>query len=186
MITVKDIREKDFGKQKMGYNEDEVDDFLDEIADQLEILIRENRSLAQKAEELKDSERRAKEELASKEVQAANSSIVSEPMYVPPTEAQGDEPTYFRNLETTLRETLISAQRIADETVSEARKKAKQIVTSAEEQSASMLAATKTEIDSVKREYEDVRRAADDYKKRFVTLVQEQFILLKEEDSLFA
>lgn len=186
MITVKDIREKEFTKQKTGYNEDEVDDFLDEIADQLEILIRENRSLTQKVNDLTDTAREAKEELAAVErkMPEEKSAVVEAPP-VPQQDAPADEPSYFRNLETTLRETLISAQRIADETVSDARKKAKQIVTSAEEQSVSMLNASKAEIDTAKKEYEDMRRAAEDYKKRFVTLVQEQLILLKEEDSLF-
>jgi len=49
-----------------------------------------------------------------------------------------DEPQYFKNLETTLRETLISAQRLADETVAEARKKANTMVANAEEQAAAI------------------------------------------------
>jgi len=42
MITVKDIREKEFTLEKHGYSETEVDTFLDELADQLEVLNREN------------------------------------------------------------------------------------------------------------------------------------------------
>jgi cell division initiation protein len=186
MITVKDIREKDFSKQKLGYNEDEVDDFLDEIADQLEILIRENRALSQQVDELKDEAREAREERVNVPTPPPEEKPVQ---YAPPVpvaqEVGGDEPSYFRNLETTLRETLISAQRVADETVSDARKKAKQIITSAEEQSASMLTASRTEVEGVKKEFDGMRKSADDYKKRFVALVQEQLILLKEEDSLF-
>ena len=38
-ITIKDIHEKEFTKQVRGYSIDEVDDFLDELADQMEAMI---------------------------------------------------------------------------------------------------------------------------------------------------
>ena len=47
-ISVRDIQEKEFSRQKRdGYNIEEVDDFLDEISDQLSVLIRENMALAE-------------------------------------------------------------------------------------------------------------------------------------------
>ena len=50
-ITVRDIRSKQFTSQRNGYNKDEVDDFLDELADQLEEIIKENLSLAKQLKE---------------------------------------------------------------------------------------------------------------------------------------
>ena len=44
-ITVNDIRNKQFKMEGRGYNCDEVDDFLDALAEQTEKLIRENTSL---------------------------------------------------------------------------------------------------------------------------------------------
>ena len=52
-ITVKDIREKEFNTEMRGYTRDEVDDFLDELADQMEAMIKENRELSAQIEELK-------------------------------------------------------------------------------------------------------------------------------------
>ena len=46
-ITVKDIHEKEFSKQVRGYSIDEVDDFLDELAEQMEAMIKENREALQ-------------------------------------------------------------------------------------------------------------------------------------------
>ena len=46
-MTVKDIREREFSKHWNGYSEDEVDEFLDEIADQMEALIEELKALKQ-------------------------------------------------------------------------------------------------------------------------------------------
>lgn len=45
MITPADIENVEFSKSKKGYNEDEVDDFLDLIILDMEKLIRENRQL---------------------------------------------------------------------------------------------------------------------------------------------
>jgi DivIVA domain-containing protein len=45
-ISVKDIQEKEFGTQASGgYNIEQVDDFLDEISEQMATLVRENLEL---------------------------------------------------------------------------------------------------------------------------------------------
>ena len=60
-ISVKDIQEKEFSRQKRdGYNIEEVDDFLDEISDQLSVLIRENMALAEQVKALAGREREAR------------------------------------------------------------------------------------------------------------------------------
>ena len=110
-ITVRDIRSKQFTSQRNGYNKDEVDDFLDELADQLEEIIKENLSLAK--------------QLKERPVVESEPVVIEKPVEVvrreepknevaPVTQADSayDEPSYFKNLETTLRETLINAQRI--------------------------------------------------------------------------
>ena len=161
MITVKDIREKDFLTEKNGYNQDEVDNFLDELAEQTETLIRENQQLAQQLQE-------ANEKLANVK-----------------TDMIDDEQAYFKNVEATLRETLISAQRIADETVAKARKDAKQTIASAEEQANAILSSAKTEAEAAKTETAEIRKAIEDYRARFIRLVEEQAAVLKTDLGLF-
>lgn len=176
MITVNDIREKEFGTQKHGYNEEEVDDFLDEIAEQMEALIRENRALMQQAEE-------AKAQVAQAERAAAQAAPVSSDEPARSEEPIADEPTYFRNLEATLRETLLSAQRIADETVAEARKKAKTLVADAEAQAQNITESAHADIENAKSELETIRKASADYCLRFKRLVKEQLHALKMDES---
>ena len=98
-ISVKDIKEKDFSSQKHGYSIEEVDDFLDEIADQVSELIRENLAL-------KNS------------LQQAQNAPAPEPVVIEKETAKPefDDQGYFRNLENAMRESLINAQRIAEET----------------------------------------------------------------------
>ena len=96
-----------------------------------------------------------------------------------------DEPQYFKNLETTLRETLINAQRLADETVAEARKKANAILSSAEEQAAALTANAKAEAETTRAESAELKANVEDYRSRFVRLLQEQAKILKSDESLF-
>jgi len=48
MLTPLDIHNKEFGRSLRGYNEDEVNEFLDRVIKDYEGLIRENRSLEEK------------------------------------------------------------------------------------------------------------------------------------------
>ena len=187
-ISVRDIQEKEFSRQKRdGYNIEEVDDFLDEISDQLSVLIRENMALAEQVKTLQ----------AENEKLAANASApAAEPAPVPvsapaPVETVSsdepayDEPSYFKNLELTLRDTLVNAQRIADETVADARKKAQEVISSAEEQAATTVSNAKVEAESVKAEVDNIRKTIATYRANFRRLVEGQVQVLKETDSLF-
>ena len=181
-ITVKDINEKVFTKQVRGYSIEEVDDFLDELAEQMEVLIRENRSLMQQVEEAKENG-----------VKVVEAPVVAQPAPVvvqtvaantqPPMLA--DEPQYFKNLETTLRETLLNAQRIADETIAEARQKANDMVAAAEEQAASLTSEAKADIESLLAEREEMRKSAAEYRANFLRLIEDQVSVLKADSTLF-
>ena len=186
-ISVKDIQEKEFSRQKRdGYNIEEVDDFLDEISDQLSVLIRENMALAEQVKALQTEN----EKLEA----SASAPAAAEPVPAPipaPVEAVSsdepayDEPSYFKNLQLTLRDTLINAQRIADETVAEARKKAQEVITGAEEQAATTVSNAKAEAESVKAEADNIRKTIATYRANFRRLVEGQVQVLKETDSLF-
>lgn len=193
-ITVKDIHEKEFSKQVRGYSIDEVDDFLDELATQMEAMIKENREAM--AEAAKAREELAQLKAAAPETEAAAAAapviVAEEPRVViaaqpaAPVQPTMDETQYFKNLETTLRETLISAQHQADETVAEARKKANAMIASAEEQAAAATAAAKADVENCKAEVEELKKAAEDYRARFLRLLEDQAHILKADDSLFA
>jgi cell division septum initiation protein DivIVA len=77
----------------------------------------------------------------------------------------------------------LSAQRIADETVSEAKKKAGAMVSEAEEKVGAVMAQHKAEIDSAKVELEGVRKATEEYRIRFNRLVREQLHAFKLDES---
>lgn len=177
-ISVKDIQEKEFSRQKRdGYMVEEVDDFLDQIADQLSVLIRENMALAEK---LKAAESAPAPLFAP----AAPAPVVPAPA-APSADPAYDEPSYFKNLELAMRDTLVGAQRIADDTVADARKKAQQLVSAAEEQAAQIAASAKAEAETVKAEAEGIRKSISGYRTAFRRLVEGQVKILKDTESLF-
>jgi cell division initiation protein len=191
-ITVKEIHEKVFTRQVRGYNSEEVDDFLDELADQMATLIRENRDMMTQLQNVSEAAPAKEVPVAnpapvvvqSAPVPAAPVAPVIPAVEMPQPDAMEDT-GYFKNLETTLRETLLNAQRIADETVAEARKKANQMLANAEEKASAITAAAKVEAEAIHTEAEEVRKACEEYRGRFLRLVEDQMHVLKADEDLF-
>ena len=179
-ISVKDIQEKEFPTQANGYAVEQVDDFLDEIAEQLSALIRENLLL-------KGETNKLEQELAAKE-KALQEAVSKTPDY--------NEEGYFKNLQSAMRDTLISAQRVADETLSAAKSEADRlaadskaeadrIVEKARSEAAAMTDRAQNAAASAKAEYESLKASAENYRASFRKLVEEQLQALKANDILF-
>lgn len=180
-ITVKDIQEKVFPLQASnGYDVEQVDDFLDAIAEQLAVLTRENLLLKSQTAQLEN-------ELAAKE-KALNEAMNVSPDY--------NEEGYFKNLQSTMRDTLISAQRVADDTVAAAKAEAEKtvndaiaeadkIVTKADADAKAMTERAQNAADAAKAEYESLKAAAESYRASFRKLVEDQLQVLKAGDLLF-
>lgn len=180
-ISVKDIQEKVFPTQPSnGYDVEQVDDFLDEIAEQLSALIRENLLLKGQANKLE-------EELSAKE-RELKEALARTPDY--------NEEGYFKNLQSAMRDSLISAQRVADETTTAAKEQSDKMVANAKAQAEKLVADAKAEADrmtasavsaadAAKAEYDSLKAAADNYRGAFRKLVEEQLQVLKANDMLF-
>ena len=180
-ISVKDIQEKVFPTQASnGYDVEQVDDFLDEIAEQLSALIRENLLLKGQANKLE-------EELDAKE-KALKDAISKTPDY--------NEEGYFKNLQSAMRDTLISAQRVADETISAAKAEADRlsanskaeadrVLEKARAEAASMTERAQSAAAGAKAESESLKASAEGYRASFRKLVEEQLQALKANDILF-
>jgi len=179
-ISVKDIQEKEFTRlADGGYSAEQVDDFLDEIVDQFEAIIRENITLRTRVTE-------AETALAAKE-QELGELTAKTPDY--------NEEGYFKNLQDAMRKSLISAQRVADETTAAAKDEASQLVEAAQAQAAKTVADAKAEAEEMtssarsiaeatKAEYESLKAAVDAYRAGFRKLVEEQLEVLKANDLL--
>lgn len=106
MISVEQIREIDFTTSMSGYKKSEVDDFLDELAEDYEKLIKQNQQLNAK-------------------IQTLNSENTAEPK----KEVHEEKPASNNVQE--VHGILETAQRFSDQLISEAKEKAEQIITEA-------------------------------------------------------
>lgn len=169
-ISVKSIREMEFSRSKHGYDMNEVDDFLDEIAEQLTAIIEENMELNKQI-----NEQPAAPAPAAVEEQA--------PAY--------NEGNYFKNLESTLRETLIAGQRIADDTVAKAQKEADEIIAAAKAEAKGILckanlqleeatAAAEQIVGDAEKKLEDLKLATDAIKAQIKGMIEAQQKLIAE------
>ncbi len=91
MLTPMDIHNREFKRSFRGYNEDEIDDFLDQIVNDYEKLCRDNETLRENLE-------RSKKDL-----------------------------TQYKQLEKNLQDTLLVAQKTADEVTTAAKKNAEEL-----------------------------------------------------------
>lgn len=185
-ISIEDMKNISFKIEKRGgYNCDEVDDFMDELAGQTEDLANENIRLQAEVNAAKKAvaEANAKAAQAMKELEAVKAEAEKKETAPAVQEAAPvatyNEPSYFKNLETTLRETLISAQRIADETVDAAQKKAKEIISEAEAKAAAIDEESQKKLADMTAEYDKVKEAGSKYAADFAQLIAQQNELLK-------
>ncbi len=144
MITSDQIHEKQFSYKMRGYNEAEVDEYLDSLASYIDTLSKENREL--------------KERLKS----------------------TTDQLTYMKNLETTLRDTLVTAQRSAEETLQNANQKADDIVANANAEGENIIKAANREADGVRRQIASLQQQASVYRQNFTMLLNSQMQILED------
>ena len=191
-ISVRDIQEKEFGTQATGgYNIEQVDDFLYEISEQMAALVRENLELNRQIKSLDV-------ELTAARAQAAAAEAKT-PDY--------NEKSYFENLQNAMRESLIGAQRIADETLEEANRKAQktvgdaqaqadQITVSAREKADALINKAREEADAVaadakgrmetlEKRYDALKASAASFKADFSRILDQQAAALRESNGLF-
>ena len=113
-----------------------------------------------------------------------------------------NEKGYFQNLQNAMRESLIGAQRIADETTEEANRKAQKTVsdaqaqadqitvsardkTKAQEEADAISAEAKTRVDTLQARYDALKASAAAYKEEFSRLLDSQANALRESNGLF-
>lgn len=141
-LSVKDILEKTFNRSFKGYNEDEVDQFLDQIIDEMKAFDTEIQKL-----------------------RSENAGLQK----VLQTEKQHREK--IKGTEETIMNTLVSAQKSSERILHEAARKAELIIDSAENTAKQRVAQTDTDVKEAERKLEDIRRSAKRFAEEFTNLV---------------
>lgn len=135
-LTPLDIHHKEFRHSLRGYSEEEVDEFLDLVADEFERLFKENIDLSEKLE-------------------AAN-----------------DRLREYQDQEHTIRNTMIAAQRSADDIVTKAREEATAVLRDAEMKAKEIIHNALTQKQKVQNELVRIKQAEEDFRARFRGLLE--------------
>ncbi len=144
-ITPKDILEKEFSKKLNGYDQEQVDAFLDEIIKQFESLMEENENVIAKNEELKSEIARLKQKADKLE-----------------------------NVEEKLMATVITAQRNATLYIEKAELQAQKIMDVANQNARTVIESTQLRMEAAKHEIKRYEKQIGDYKRRFRMFLDEQ------------
>ena len=143
-ITIEVIETKEFHVAARGYNQHEVDEFLDSICDELERIEIE-------MDELKAENDRLK-----------NQAVPTRSVYAAPVQTGASD---------TFQEILEMAQRVKEQTIADAEAKAAEILDNAETQVKARLGNLAVEKDEVEAQVKALKAAAQDYKAKFAEMI---------------
>lgn len=143
-LTPLDIHHKEFTHALRGYNEAEVDAFLDQVADELERLFKENIDLSEKNEAL---EGRVRD---------------------------------YQDMERTLHNTLMSAQKSADEMMLKAQREAEVVLKDAEVKAKEVIHNALTSKQKATNDLGRIKQAEEEFRSTFKALLERHLRSLAE------
>lgn len=161
-LTIDDIYDKEFALKGGGYDRNDVDQFLDEICDEMT-------NMQEHIEKLENDLKQAQMEVDAAKAAARNAAPV----------VVKNEPV-ARTSET-LEGILLSAQRLADEAVANAKTKADGILKDAREEAEKIVDEAKTEKATLGVELETLRKNVTEYKTGFLTMIEKYRKMLESE-----
>lgn len=154
-ITVDIISEKEFSIEAKGYSRQEVDNFLDDICEEMERMEEEIKDLRQKTTAVH----------------------VQQP-------AQGQSSVSSED-ESSFREILEMAKKVKDETIQRAKEDAEAIRAKAETEARERLDGLAEEQEALTKEVSALKETAANYRTRFEELLQAQQEALEKASDLF-
>ncbi len=159
-ITTELISNKEFAIVSKGYDRQQVDNFLDDICDEMDRMEAELKDLRQKT------------------------TVVREAVPAPapaPAPAAG----VSREEENSFREILEMAKKVRDDTIKQAKEDAEAIRARAEAEATDRLDGLNEERDALTRQVASLKTAASEYRTRFEQLLQAQQEALEKASDLF-
>ena len=155
-ITVDLISSKEFTIENRGYSRQEVDEFLDDVCDEMERMETEIQELRQKNTAVRDSA----------------------PTTAPAAAPSSEEESRFREI-------LEMAARVKEETIRKAKEDAEAIRAKAEAEATERLDGLNEEKDALTQQVSQLKETATNYRKQFEELLQAQQEALKKAADLF-
>jgi cell division initiation protein len=157
-VTVDLISTKEFPRVNKGYDPKEVDEFLDDICDEMERMEAEIKDLRQQTTSVR-------------------------PAPAPVPAAANQEPD--EEITSQFREILTTAQQVKEETIRKAKEDAEAIRAKAEAEATERLDGLNEERDALTKQITELKATAANYRQQFEQLLQAQQEALEKATNLF-
>lgn len=172
-ITATEIQNVRFGEARRGYNPDEVDEFLERVAGDVDTM---NRALAEAASRLSEAEERAQqaeEQLAEAEqaLQAAQAAAAASPTPAAPAPQATAASAADGISEEVIARAFIAAQVSADKLKEEALKEAEKLYREADAKAKDIVRDAYSERERTLSEIEHLREASERFRTEFLSLI---------------
>ncbi|NLO86049.1 MAG: DivIVA domain-containing protein [Clostridiales bacterium] len=169
-LTIDNIYDKEFALKGGGYDRNDVDQFLDEICDE---MINMQERMQTLTADLKQAQLAA---------EAAKEARVAAPQK---TEVVQTAAPVAKTSET-LEGILLSAQKLADEAVQNAQRRADEIVKEAEDQASKIVDDAQEEKSALDKQLGTMKTAATEYRANFLAMVDKYKKMIENETSDFS
>ena len=157
-VTVDLISTKEYPRVNKGYDPKEVDEFLDDICDEMERMEAEIKDLRQQTASVR-------------------------PAPAPAPAAANQEPD--EEITSQFREILTTAQQVKEETIRKAKEDAEAIRAKAEAEATERLDGLNEERDALTKQITELKATAANYRQQFEQLLQAQQEALEKATNLF-
>ena len=186
-ITIAMIEEKEFKIKMRGYDPSEVDEFFDDICDEMVALQEEiatlNQRLSQSAQASAYAPAAVPAPAAPAPAPVPAPAPIPAPVSIP---VKKEEPApQKQDVSEAAQKLLARAQKVYDDTLADAKQEAQEILEEAKQKAAEQIGSLEEQRDSLKQEVEELKAAARDYRERFQRLIDDQAHILKAESKLY-
>ena len=176
-VTIDMILEKEFKIKVKGYDQVEVDNFLDEICDTLAAMDEEKKMLQSRLEQ-------ASRAPAPAPAPVPAPAVVPVPAPIPAPAPVAVQPKAEEPSESA-QKLLARAQKIYDEMIADAQAEADEIIRNAKATADASILNLEEEKQALQQEVDMLKAAAQDYKERFLRRMEDQKHILNAENQLF-
>ncbi len=179
VVTPLEIKKKEFRRCFRGYDDQEVDAFLDQVAAAIEALTKEN-------DELKDIVERAEQNISSyQELENA----LKQTMVFAQKNAQEMKDSVEKETETIRREARAEAEAIrreatlkAEQVLAEAGNKAEEVIQRAHRQAEQSLDEARLKLEQLLQEYRQLKKHVKAFRDKFRSFLETQLELLEDQE----
>ena len=181
MLSAADIQNKEFKKSKLGgYNIEDVNEFLEEVANNYQEAVNENYALKDKINALNESVQYYRSmESTIQNVLVLADKTAQDTKGAANTEAE----KIVQEAELSSSKTIELANQKAEQTIKSANEQAESTLAAANEQAGKIVKQCKKEALELTQKVEDIKRQYLSYKAQFKQLLQSQTELLEQGDA---